>query len=42
MILALERIAASNSRRASRHEGFVSSHKSLRRGRTFERLREGS
>jgi hypothetical protein len=42
MILALERIAASNSRRASRHEGFASSYKSLRRGRTFERLREGS
>jgi hypothetical protein len=40
MILALERIAASNSRRASRHEEFVSTHKSCGRSRAFEQLRK--
>jgi hypothetical protein len=38
MVLALERIAASNSRRANRHEAFVSTHRSSGRRRTFERL----
>ena len=38
MVLALERIAASNSRRAGRHDEFISGRKSLGRQRTFERL----
>ena len=42
MVLALERIAASNSRRAGRHEAFVSTNKTLARKRTFERLTESS
>jgi hypothetical protein len=38
MVLALERIAASNSRRASRHEAFISTKKSMGRKRSFEHL----
>jgi hypothetical protein len=42
MVLALERIATSNSRRASRQEAFVSTKMSLGRKRSFERFEEGS